>query len=115
MATKTQHTPGPWKRMFTFNVINAGGRLVASCAGHQSTVNAMAVEAENEANARLIAAAPELLAALKRIVGELEAALPAINAMCVMEAVHGREYSGPTIDINAAKVAIAKAEATDHA
>ena len=61
---QTKHTPGPWKAVNTDSDIDCeiwGGRnesLVASLNGH----NPFYAE-----NARLIAAAPDLLAALERI------------------------------------------------
>jgi hypothetical protein len=53
--TDTKHTPGPWVRNETWGLIVSGDVEVA------------ALHSGNEANARLIAAAPELLAALKWI------------------------------------------------
>lgn len=64
MAT---HTPGPWEIVpfAKTNVRQVGGdRGVASCGGYATTMRGD-VAAENEANARLIAAAPDLLAACK--------------------------------------------------
>lgn len=57
------HTPGPWTIRHETNVFG-GTRLVANAGGHQSNANRLDVDAENQANARLIAAAPELLDAL---------------------------------------------------
>jgi hypothetical protein len=51
--TDTKHTPGPWVRNETWGLIVSGDGEVA------------ALHSGNEANARLIAAAPELLAALE--------------------------------------------------
>ena len=56
----TKHTPGPW-RVDYMTVLAGTKNLVAECAS-------MAVgESESKANARLIAAAPEMLEALKTI------------------------------------------------
>jgi hypothetical protein len=65
-----KHTPGPWK-IHTFaqlNIVSANtGLLVASCAdGWTGQGN------EREANAALIAAAPDLLAALQLIANSEE-------------------------------------------
>lgn len=57
-------TPGPWEVQYEFNVMG-GGHVVASCGGYSSNVNPEAIHQENVANARLIAAAPELLDALR--------------------------------------------------
>ena len=54
----TQHTPGPWKTTGA-NITDANRNHVATVTDGGTT--------DGEANARLIAAAPELLAALKDI------------------------------------------------
>ena len=69
---KQTHTPGPWVaegRGANLTVVFAG-----STPGSRPGVCAVAdgTEKEREANARLIAAAPELLAALAAIVSRLE-------------------------------------------
>ena len=58
----TQHTPGPWtqpetKRTHNRWHVEGGGRLVAAAGGPQFAISAD----EADANARLIAAAPDLL------------------------------------------------------
>jgi len=68
-----KHTPGPWTVIAVdgiceeggdeFNVENSDGETVATISGSES-------EEQAEATARLIAAAPELLAALELIVTE---------------------------------------------
>lgn len=67
------HTKGPWglnPRAKT-NVV-AGDRPIASCSGYTSNTDRDSVEDENEDNARLIAAAPELLEACQRLVNHWE-------------------------------------------
>lgn len=56
----SNHTPGPWKADFTHigHVKAENGAVIAKCSKLTSLVNL-------EANTRLIAAAPELLEALK--------------------------------------------------
>lgn len=64
-GTKATHTPGPWHRN-----IRAGGKYPVVFAGrnqHVAQVVQQADPAETEANIDLIAAAPELLAALQKI------------------------------------------------
>ncbi len=64
------HTPGPWSisRYSATSVEAVNQRGVASTGGYQSNmIDAEVLLAENEANARLIAAAPELLEALKKM------------------------------------------------
>jgi len=67
---QSQHTPGPWevaKRDGT-NVFPVGGsRLIATTAGYSNNLRGEEVEVENRANARLIAAAPEMLVALEHM------------------------------------------------
>lgn len=67
MTTKTLHTPGPWRVV--------GPQAVKSPTGEVATVyparHSESIEEEDagrEANARLIAAAPDLLAALRDII-----------------------------------------------
>lgn len=55
--SNSKHTPGPWSRM---------GRSIGVGAGEIAT--AWDFDGRQIANARLIAAAPEMLAALKAIV-----------------------------------------------
>ena len=59
------HTPGPWGPIGIYDPCNIfggdGRRLVAATGGYQDS--AVDTLAENKANARLIAAAPDLLAA----------------------------------------------------
>ena len=81
MADRTPHTPGPWRvdrRPVTVAVRDSAGNYI--------TENVRAVP-NQEANARLIAAAPDLLAACKAaqralIVGDVDA-LPLIDAAVV--------------------------------
>lgn len=56
-------TPGPWDVRLGTHVFSPRGRLVASTGGHQSTIDPYCDD-ENAANARLIAAAPDLLSSL---------------------------------------------------
>jgi len=88
-----EHTKGIWKIKHTQNVFSETGRLVASCSGHQQNFDEAQNTAENEANARLIAAAPDLLEACK-------------EALSIIE-----KYSDVPVHIFALKEAIAKAEA----
>lgn len=62
MKPKFKGTPGPWgidtRRVIKDRVVSSNGLTVACTDGNSSE--------ENEANARLIAAAPELLEALRK-------------------------------------------------
>lgn len=54
-----KHTPGPWQKAEPFASVKAPGRPCIADCGSRSDLTA-------QANARLIAAAPDLLAALER-------------------------------------------------
>ena len=65
------HTAGPWTIKWGFNIYGSdrnypdSDRIVANAGSHSNNKFSAEVTAENEANARLIAAAPELLEALR--------------------------------------------------
>ena len=59
-----QFTPGPWRT--TGVNVRAGDALICYATNHHA--NAETPEPEKLANARLIAAAPDLLSALERLV-----------------------------------------------
>ena len=66
-----KHTPGPWAYHNTptpFIYVNAGGLPI--CQIYTSTAHGQSM-GEQFANARLIAAAPELLEALQKMLPEL--------------------------------------------
>jgi len=68
--TRLRHTPGPWTvGKHSMSAVFADKRLVASCAGYSSSDDQEATHLENEANANLVAAAPDLLLALSWLVG----------------------------------------------
>ena len=78
MANKTKHTPGPWRAEEVFPgggpefSIKAAGKdyHVCGCGAYQHSHPAASfTRDEGQANARLIAAAPELLEALRGMVG----------------------------------------------
>jgi hypothetical protein len=95
MKTETihtaQHTPGPWKAEGWENLVvnSADGYTMTLAAGGKG-----AVLAELKANARLIAAAPDLLAALVAMVNR-----------------YGDKSAHPTCDASiSARAAISKAK-----
>lgn len=59
----SSHTPGPWKLKRSGAISDADGELVAT-TGYRVRVGSD----EDDANARLIAAAPELLALLTELI-----------------------------------------------
>lgn len=77
-TTKATHTPGPWlhgKRYGNHRteILNStGGRAIASVWTHERTGDNYLPTDEGAANARLIAAAPELLEALLHMLGAAE-------------------------------------------
>ena len=105
MKTKTQHTPGPWylaeERLLTF----AHGEVVGPnnehiCGLLPDNNGIVMMTEEDKANARLIAAAPELLAALE-------------NALNVMAGIAIGDLKTIKVDSPAiiqARAAIAKAK-----
>jgi len=54
----TSHTPGPWRKKYDTHVYAEGHQLIAICEGAETWQ-------ETFANARLLAAAPDLLVALR--------------------------------------------------
>lgn len=69
------HTPGPWKQGKTDPLnVSVNGTIICRCA-------AVSWENVGRANARLIAAAPDLLAALKVERERFDAVLEAIEQM----------------------------------
>lgn len=63
-----KHTPGPWVKGKFGQLYGASGRQVGVWDAGIARVSR---DAEAEANARLIAAAPELLAACEEMIGTL--------------------------------------------
>ena len=67
--TQTKHTPGPWvvgSRHTENGVLTASGQLVANTHGSHRTYDREAQILEQDANARLIAAAPDMMDALRQ-------------------------------------------------
>jgi hypothetical protein len=81
----TQHTPGPWKVKAHSTAVLAGRKQICSNVNAASVLPVNIVEDHKiaEANARLIAAAPDLLEALKDIVEFWDSIVPtdAVNQM----------------------------------
>lgn len=90
---KTTHTPGPWKvsSLAPLNICKDNGTLIADCCNAWQSF-----DGEREANARLIAAAPDLLAALETLAN--------------IAAVFPNELHEKHQDIIDARAAIAKAK-----
>src|SRR5690625_4116976 len=83
MSTEAKHTPGPWVYSRSFhpglsdyiNIHQADGAPYTSESSDVATVSTVACRRETaEANARLIAAAPELLGVVEALVVQLSLA-----------------------------------------
>lgn len=101
-----QHTPGPWVLADNGMGVIRGGvvRQYANGSTQDQIVMACSVTDDNgcmKANARLIAAAPELLEALKRLLGAYERLKPLQSLVSDPE--------------KQAQAAIAKATGVEHA
>ncbi len=59
-----KHTPGPWLQSSTMLVCNEEARIIANCTPMVDVPELSIPFDQVDANARLIAAAPDLLAAL---------------------------------------------------
>ena len=94
------HTPGPWKLklgkgiQYTYLVADKKGQDIANWAHYPN-----ATKAQTKANARLIAAAPELLDALR-------------EAYAAMEPMHHEPVVSEALDAARAAIAKATGEAT---
>ena len=100
----TEHTPGPWRvgnRYMPTGVFTADGELVANTHGAQRNFQREEQIQEQNANARLIAAAPELLVALKQA-----------QVLIAMAGFHNNNQTVPIWDANVKL--IAKAEGKDN-
>ena len=97
----TEFTPGPWKystgSVYKAESVDADG-YPTSAIEHMDRENPDTFGAERDANARLIAAAPDLLEALQELVAEVEN----------NEALNHHAFE--TTGFNMAFAAIAKAE-----
>ena len=118
MRTKMTHTPGPWviqggieKKPHDFYPIL--GPKSESIAAVLTENHANAPRPEGASNASLIAAAPDLLEAAKRALGEfIVNGHPGERGMCGIEIADGCAICEAAKDIRAA---IAKAEGRDGA
>jgi len=97
------HTKGPWQVVYPLNDLSITEirTLRDEQTGHVATIGVSFVDSETQANARLIAAAPDLLAALKRTLARLESHTASIET-CDLP-------SGTELALDQARAAIAKA------
>jgi hypothetical protein len=106
-SARASFTPGPW---FVENIMYGGPRIVYGDAeapeGFRSDVPWREASEQAQANARLIAAAPELLAALRQLADACE--MPWMQTR-MQGASCGNDVA---LAMQTANAAIAKAEAT---
>ena len=104
MSDKTKHTPGPWRtKREGFSTVYVEARIdggliqeVAACGPTEAGLE------QQEANARLIAAAPELLDALIALLGVAPSKAPGAGLIVGAEEKHANA-------LQAARAAIKKA------
>jgi hypothetical protein len=101
------HTPGPWEidTRIGLRIWGNPGRVCTIPLGDCKTVQKMR---EADANAKLIAAAPDLLAALIKCADNLAAEIEA-RASIVQHPAMLHQYELDMIPVKAARAAIAKA------
>lgn len=115
VTEKAQHTPGPWEvivppsSLLTTRLVRGGDGDTVALVGYRDFT---AGQAADLANARLIAAAPEMLAALREAVGFIDSAdAPAVGAI-VQDSLVPSAYVALANILESARAAIAQAEGT---
>lgn len=103
------HTPGPWhaKTNHFIMATEKDPKVIAEIVDDPAFP-----DGTQTANARLIAAAPELLAALKKVLAEINACL-GIGEHGIREAVGSTNLAVLAVRCQQADAAIAKAEGTE--
>lgn len=106
----TKHTPGPWRLNSDALVCGNGDLMmsIAICYDKSSAADGVSRD-EMKANARLIAAAPELLAALKDTFDALLREKIAYNQRIGADYETAHKHALLSSDFAAARAAIAKA------
>jgi hypothetical protein len=104
---EAKHTPGPWNTDEQVIFASSGEAVASTWKFGQFDVGGRGSHAEADANARLIAAAPELLAALKSALSWITVLTETSpgNAEDMRDMEHKRDYLGAEL-----RAAIAKAE-----
>lgn len=109
----TKHTPGPWREVVNCadyeafpTLIYAGSSFVAQVATDQLTV-----ESRDEANARLIAAAPDLLTTIEGLLAHCAGTNAAFYGSGKSKDLRAA-FTGQKELMQAARAAIAKAKGT---
>ena len=115
----TAHTPGPWRfahretlgRGYSTEVFDSEGQTIATMAWH-AVPTEYGTTTDREENARLIAAAPDLLEALKSLRAKLAALESPLIDVCAVAALHGFDWTAGNWvrELESADAAIDKAE-----
>ena len=110
----TSHTPGPWTAdklndRCTFNIFATGFNSAMCQVSVMENSSRLVSGREVEANAKLIAAAPELLAALKWALAALDASRPNPEFYDQPKEDIGKALEYTASKMEAARAAIAKA------
>ena len=83
MVAKPKHTPGPWRLGY---VDHTGATIRTGDAAQLAIATATGARPELEANARLIAVAPELLEAAELALKQMEALAPQLSTASYLRA-----------------------------
>lgn len=101
---KSNHTPGPWSLYGDRPVHICSMSVAAPTIATVNIDNSLPNYEETEANARLIAAAPDLLAALENIVQNFD-----MGDFIITVAAQGEDTPEHRANLDFARAAIAKA------
>ena len=101
-ATKTNHTPGPWTHYYHTTDL---ALIVGSARDGIARILPSGNREKDTANAKLIAAAPDLLAALNRLLRAFEADVEQVPSMDIVTSWETNSQA-----VQAARTAISKAE-----
>lgn len=117
-SVPSAHTPGPWwiaPKHEGETYIVGGDYLGSGSVVCQIRTYTVGEHAESEANARLIAAAPDLYEALAQFMEKWPAAEKAINDAIVIQHIHGGTYAGLNLTGELLAMSAALAKAGRHA
>lgn len=69
---ETKFTKGEWNIVHEFNVLSKNGDYVCSCGGQRGNMSPTSQTEMNKANAKLIAAAPDLFDSLSELLRKVK-------------------------------------------
>ena len=113
-AEPQAHSPGPWSTDYECGLYDARGYnlLTGGVERRGEHDEASWVAIKHADDARLIAAAPTMLAALQDCVAALDS--DAMQSVWPFLYAHNFQWTGPTVDMIRARAAIAKATGAPH-